>query len=201
MDISMRKIVVLSFITLDGVVQGPGGPEEDTSGGFTYGGWVTPYFDKALGEIMGKQMSGRSDLLLGRKTHEIFAAYWPQHEADWPGINDITKYVVSETLTAPEWKNTTVLKNAEEIAALKQQEGSDLQVHGSSHLIQTLLSHDLVDELWLKIFPVTVGAGKRLFGSGTMPKAFRLVDTTTTTSGVIVASYTRDGTIRTGSFS
>lgn len=197
----MRKIVVLSFITLDGVMQGPGGPEEDTSGGFTYGGWTVPYFDEALGEVMAKQMSNRSDLLLGRKTYEIFAAYWPQHEADWPGINDITKYVVSETLMTPKWQNTTVLKNAEEIATLKQQEGSDLQVHGSGNLIQTLLTRDLVDELWLKIFPVTVGSGKRMFGSGTIPGAFKLTESQTTKSGVIVASYSRDGNIKTGTFS
>lgn len=197
----MRKIIVLSFITLDGVMQAPGGPEEDISGGFMYGGWTVPYFDETVGKVMAKQMSTRSDLLLGRKTYDIFSSYWPNHETDWPGINEITKYVVSSTLTSPGWKNTVVLKNAKDIAAIKRQGESDLQVHGSSELIQTLMKHDLVDEYWLKIFPVTIGHGKRLFDQGTMPQAFKLTYSETTPSGIIVASYTRDGDIRTGSYS
>jgi dihydrofolate reductase len=198
----MRKLVVLSFITLDGVMQAPGGPAEDTSGGFNYGGWVVPFADEALGRIMGEQMSGRSDLLLGRKTFEIFASYWPRHESEWPGINEVTKYVASNTLTGLTWKNSVVLKGdlAREIGRLKRQEGPDLQVHGSSRLIQLLLAHDLVDELWLKIFPVTLGPGKRLFDGGSIPARFKLFDSRTTPGGVIVASYARDGAVETGSF-
>lgn len=197
----MRKIIVLSFITLDGVMQAPGGPEEDPSGGFTHGGWTVPYFDESAGAVMTKQMSGTYDLLLGRKTFEIFASYWPTHESDWPGINDKKKYVVSSTLTRHNWNNTVVLQHTDDIIALKNQEGPDLQVHGSSALIQTLFKHDLVDELWLKIFPVTIGSGKRLFGTGTIPAAFKLTESQTTKSGIIVASYSRAGEIKTGTFS
>lgn len=198
----MRKIVVLSFITLDGVMQAPGGPGEDTSGGFKHGGWTVPFFDESLGKIMGEQMSGRSDLLLGRKTFEIFASYWPEHENEWPGINDVTKYVASNTMSRHEWKNSIFLKGdvAGEIRKLMQQDGPDLQVHGSSRLIQTLLEHDLVDELWLKMFPITLGNGKRLFDNGPIPAKFKLLESQATPSGVIVASYARDGEIETGSF-
>ncbi|MBE7556160.1 MAG: dihydrofolate reductase family protein [Anaerolineales bacterium] len=198
----MRKIIVLSFITLDGVMQAPGGPTEDTSGNFTHGGWTVPYFDNFLGQIMGEQMSKPFDLLLGRKTFEIFASYWPQHPEEWPGINDATKYVASNTLTTHEWNKSVFLKGnvVDEIKKLKQQEGPDLQVHGSGNLIQTLLKHDLVDEFWLKIFPVTLGPGKRLFGEGTMSGAFSLHEAKTSPLGVIVASYKRAGEVKTGSF-
>ena len=198
----MRKLVVLSFITLDGVMQAPGGPTEDTSGNFTYGGWTVPYFDDFLGQIMGEQMSGPSDLLLGRKTFEIFASYWPHHEDEWPGINNATKYVASNTLTQHEWSNLVFLKGnvVDEIKQLKQQDGSDLQVHGSGNLIQTLLKHDLVDEFWLKIFPITLGKGKRLFAEGTTPAGFKLLDSKPSTSGVIIATYERAGEVKTGSF-
>ncbi len=198
----MRKISVLSFITLDGVMQGPGGPTEDTSGNFTGGGWTVPYFDEFLGEIMAEQMSKPFDLLLGRKTFEIFASYWPHHEDEWPGINDATKYVVSNTLTTHEWQKSVFLKGnvVDEIKKLKQQDGPDLQVHGSGNLIQTLLQHDLVDELWLKIFPITLGVGKRLFAEGTIPAAFTLTESKTSPSGVIIASYKRAGEVKTGSF-
>jgi dihydrofolate reductase len=198
----MRKVVVLSFITLDGVMQAPGGPTEDTSGNFTYGGWTVPYFDDFLGQIMGEQMSRPSDLLLGRKTFEIFASYWPHHEDEWPGINSVTKYVASNTLTQHEWSNSVFLKGnvVDEIKKLKQQDGPDLQVHGSGNLIQTLLKHDLVDEFWLKIFPITLGTGKRLFAEGTMPGAFTLHESKTSPRGVIVVSYKRAGEIQTGSF-
>ena len=200
----MRKIVVLSFITLDGVMQAPGGPTEDTSGDFTHGGWTVPYFqeDDFLGKVMGEQMSKPSDLLLGRKTFEIFASYWPQHESDWPGINEMTKYVVSNTLTKHEWDKTVFLKGsvADEIKELKQQDGPDLQVYGSGNLIQTLMEHDLVDEFWLKIFPVTLGNGKRLFDKGTIPAAFTLTESKTSPSGVIIASFKRAGEVKTGSF-
>jgi len=198
----MRQIIVLSFITLDGVMQAPGGPQEDTSGNFTYGGWTVPYFDDFLGQIMGEQMSKPFALLLGRKTFEIFASYWPHHEDEWPGITQATKYVVSHTLTEPEWSNSVLLKGnvADEIKQLKQQEGPDLQVHGSGQLIQTLLQQDLVDEFWLKIFPITLGTGKRLFAAGTMPGAFILHEAKTSPRGVIIASYKRAGEVQTGSF-
>ena len=200
--IPMRKIIVLSFITLDGVMQAPGGPTEDTSGGFTYGGWTVPYFDESLGEVMTEQMSRPFDLLLGRKTFEIFASYWPYHEDERAEINRATKYVPSNTLTSHEWRKTVFLKGnvAEEIKKLKGQVGPDLQVHGSGNLIQTLLKHDLIDEFWLKIFPVTLGVGKRLFGEGTMPAAYTLVESKSTPVGVIIASFKRAGEVQTGSF-
>ena len=189
----MRKVIVLSFITLDGVMQAPGGPTEDPEGGFSYGGWSVPYFDEFLGSVMEEQMSKPFDLLLGRKTFEIFASYWPHHVDEGPGINKATKYVASNTLTSHEWSKSVFLKGnvADEIKKLKQQDGPDLQVHGSGNLIQTLLKHDLVDELWLKTFPITLGQGKRLFGDGTSPAAFTLEGTTTSPSGVIIANYER----------
>ncbi|HEV2800722.1 MAG TPA: dihydrofolate reductase family protein [Pyrinomonadaceae bacterium] len=196
----MRKIVVLSFITLDGVMQAPGGPDEDTSSGFKYGGWTAPYFNEAdeeAGELMEKQMKP-ADLLLGRKTFEIFASYWPEHADMWPGINDVTKYVMSKTMEKSDWKNSVFLKSVEDIEKLKKSEGSDIQVHGSGNLAQTLLKHDLVDELWLKTFPVTLGMGKRLFGEGTIPAAFTLTDSMVTSNGVIFANYRRAGEVRTG---
>lgn len=195
----MRKLVVLSFISLDGVMQAPGGPEEDTSGGFKYGGWTAPYFDDAAGEVMQKQMKS-TDLLLGRKTFDIFAGYWPKHADVWPGINDVTKYVVSKTLKKTGWKNSVVLEGVEDIKKLKDSDGSDLQVHGSGNLIQTLLKNDLVDELWLKTFPVTLGKGKKLFESGTIPAAFTLDkdSVVVTPTGVIIANYRRAGEVKTG---
>jgi dihydrofolate reductase len=193
----MRKIIVLSFITLDGVMQAPGGPEEDTSGGFKYGGWVTPYFDEASGKIMEKQLKP-SDYLLGRKTFEIFASYWPEHNDFWPGINHGTKYVLSNTMKKSDWKNSVFFKSVADIKKLKQSEGADLQVHGSGELIQTLLKHDLVDELWLKFFPVTLGSGKHLFDDGTIPAAFTLTESSVTKSGVIFAYYKRAGKVETG---
>lgn len=193
----MRKIIVLSFITLDGIMQAPGGPEEDTSGGFEYGGWVTPYFDEEAGKVMEQQMKP-ADLLLGRKTFDIFASYWPQHADMWPGINDVKKYVLSNTIEKPDWQNSVVLKDLTEIKNLKDSDGSDLQVHGSGELIQLLLQHDLVDELWLKFFPVTIGKGKKLFDNGTIPVAFSLVDSTVTSSGVLIANYRRNGDVITG---
>jgi dihydrofolate reductase len=198
----MRRIDVLSFITLDGVMQAPGGPEEDPSGGFKYGGWTVPYFDEYAGRIMGEQMARPLDLLLGRRTFEIFASYWPYHEAEWPGINAVTKYVVSNTLTSHEWANSVFIGGdvVDRIRTLKQQEGPDLQVHGSGNLIQTLLQHDLVDELWLKIFPITLGPGKRLFADGTIPVAFALRDAQTSPKGVIIANYERAGSVSTGTF-
>lgn len=196
----MRKIIVLSFITLDGVMQAPGGPDEDTSSGFKYGGWTAPYFyeaDEAAGEFMEKQMKS-ADLLLGRKTFEIFAAYWPEHADFWPGINDVTKYVMSNTMDKSDWKNSVFLKSVDDIKKLKNSEGSDIQVHGSGNLTQSLLKHDLVDELWLKTFPITLGMGKRLFGEGTIPAAFTLTESLVTSNGVIFANYKRAGEVKTG---
>ena len=195
----MRKIIVLSFITLDGIMQAPGGPEEDTAGGFKYGGWVTPYFDDAAGKVMEKQMKP-ADLLLGRKTFEIFAGYWPAHENAWPGVNDATKYVMSGTMKKSDWKNSVFLESLADIEKLKNSKGSDIQVHGSGELIQLLLKNDLVDELWLKIFPLTLGKGKKLFAAGAVPAAFTLKGSSVTSSGVIFANYKRAGKVRTGSF-
>ncbi len=198
----MRKIIVLSFISLDGVMQAPGGPTEDTSGNFSYGGWTVPFFDEFGGQVMNEQMSQPFDLLLGRKTFEIFASYWPQHQEEGPGINKATKYVASNTLTKHAWGKTVFLKGdvVDQIKQLKQQNGPDLQVHGSGNLVQTLLEHDLIDEFWLKIFPVTLGKGKRLFDKGTIPASFELVDSKVSPSGVIIASIKRSGQVKTGSF-
>lgn len=198
----MRKIIVLSFITLDGVMQAPGGPHEDTEGGFKYGGWTVPYFDEYLGNVMTEQMRGPIDLLLGRKTFEIFASYWPDHQEEGREINEATKYVVSLTRSSHEWEKSVFIngKVADEIRKLKKEDGPDLQVHGSGELIQTLMQYDLVDEFWLKIFPVILGAGKRLFDKGTIPGAYTLVDSKTSPSGVIVATLKRAGDVQTGSF-
>ena len=198
----MRKIIVLTFITLDGVMQGPGGPTEDTSGTFTSGGWTVPYFDEFLGNSMGEQMSRPFDLLLGRKTFELFASYWPYHEDEGSGINNATKYVVSNTLTTHEWQKSVFLKGnvVDEMKKLKQQDGPDLQVHGSWNLIQTLMEHDVIDEFWLKIFPVTLGIGKRLFDTGTFPASYTLVESQTSPLGVIIATFKRAGEVKTGSF-
>lgn len=196
----MRKIIVLTFLTLDGVMQAPGRPDEDISDGFKYGGWTAPYFaeaDEAAGEFIAKYMKP-ADLLLGRKTFEFFAAYWPKHADMWPGINDVTKYVMSNTMDKSDWQSSVFLKSVDDIKELKNSEGSDLQVHGSGNLIQTLLKHDLVDELWLKTFPVTLGNGKRLFSEGTIPAAFTVTDSLVTPNGAIFANYERAGDVKTG---
>ena len=183
-------------------MQGPGGPTEDTSGNFTYGGWTVPYFDEFLGTVMAEQMSEQFDLLLGRKTFEIFASYWPHHQEEGAGINKATKYVASNTLTAHEWQKSVFLNGnvVDEINKLKGQQGPDLQVHGSGNFIQTLIENDLVDEFWLKIFPVTLGTGKHLFDKGTLPASYTLVDSKTSPTGVIVATFKRAGEVKTGSF-
>lgn len=198
----MRKIIVLSFISLDGVMQAPGGPEEDPAGGFSYGGWTVPYFDEFLGNVMSEQMGKPFDLLLGRKTFEIFASYWPLHEDEGPEINNATKYVASNTMTTHEWRKSVFLKGnvVDEIEKLKEQDGPDMQVHGSANLIQTLLKYDLVDEFWLKIFPVSLGSGKRLFGEGAIPAGFKLLHSSFSPNGVIVASYARASEVKTGTF-
>jgi len=198
----MKKIILLSFISLDGVMQAPGGPSEDPRDNFTLGGWTVPFFDEALGEIMTVQMGAPFDLLLGRKTFEIFASYWPTNEGGDNPINHAVKYVASNTLTSHPWQKTVFLKGdvPAQVRQMKQQDGPDLQVHGSGDFIQTLLKHDLVDELWLKIFPVTLGMGQRLFAGGTLPASFSLVDVQTTPSGVITANFKRAGDVVTGSF-
>jgi dihydrofolate reductase len=202
----MRKLIVLSFISLDGVMQAPGGPQEDTSGGFKYGGWTAPYFDEFAAKIMDKQIKPPFDLLLGRKTYEIFAAYWPYQNADENPVtapfNNAKKYVASKTLTKLDWSNSELIKGdvVEGVRKLKQQDGPELQVHGSGNFIQTLLKNDLVDEMLLKIFPLTLGKGKRLFAEGTIPAAMTLRESQTSPSGVIFASYERAGEVKTGSF-
>jgi dihydrofolate reductase len=196
----MRKIIVQEFITLDGIMQAPGGPEEDKSSSFKYGGWVAPYFaeaDEAAGKFMQKWMES-TDILLGRKTFEIFASYWPKHADMWPGINDVTKYVMSTTLDKSDWQNSVFLKNVDDIKKLKASEGSDIKVHGSGNLAQTLFKHDLVDELCLMTFPVMLGRGKRLFGEDGTPTAFTLTDSLVTSNGVIFANYKRAGKVKTG---
>ena len=190
----MRKIIVGSFITLDGVMQAAGGPEQ----GFDYGGWSAPYYDEVVDKIVEKQKQPAKDLLLGRKTFEIFASFFPEHEDIWPGVNDVTKYVMSNTQEKSDWKNSVFLKNVDDIKRLKKSEGSDIQVHGSGRLVQTLLKHDLVDELWLLIHPLTLGTGKKLLDNGPIPAAFSLIESTATPSGVIVANYKRAGEIKTG---
>jgi len=196
----MRKIHVLTFVTLDGVMQAPGGPEEDTSNGFRHGGWLAPYFDEAGGQEMGRQMGHDFDLLLGRHTYDIFASYWPQHTGPiGEPINKAKKFVATHRPLDTDWSGTATRLEGDVAAAvrtLKQGSGPELQVHGSRVLIQTLLEHDLVDELWLKIFPVTLGYGVKLFEGGTRPAAFETIESFTTPSGVIFARYRRAGDVR-----
>jgi dihydrofolate reductase len=198
----MRKIIVLSMISLDGVMQAPGGPEEDTSGGFKYGGWTASYGDEIFKKELEKELKP-ADYLLGRKTFEIWAGYWPEHGDFWPGINEGAKYVFSKNMKKSDplvtgWKNSVVIKNVADIKKLKNSEGADLQVWGSSELVQLLLKNDLVDELRLKIHPLTLGKGKKLFDKGTIPAAFTLMDGIVTPGGVIIANYKRAGEVKTG---
>ena len=203
----MRNIVVGTFLSLDGVMQAPGGPEEDPTGGFVHGGWSVNYWDDLMGQYMDESIAKPFDLLLGRKTYEIFAAHWP-HVTDDPmatALNRATKYVVSTTLDKVEWRNSILIRPGErdvpdQIRRLKEQDGPEIQVHGSGQLIQTLLKHDLVDRYRLMIFPVLLGSGKRLFADGTIPAGLRLVETKTSTTGVIIAVYERAGGINYGSF-
>lgn len=197
----MRKVIALEHISLDGVIQAPGGPDEDTSGGFAYGGWIASFSDEILGTALRRQMSLPFDLLLGRKTYEIWEPYWPQHGDIWPGVNPATKYVVSHTRSSGEWQPSVFLSGdiAEKVAKIKQQPGPDLHVWGSGDLLQTLIKHDLVDAFWLMIYPITLGAGKRLFADGTIPAAFKVTECMFTPSGVIVVNYERAGAITTGS--
>ena len=197
----MRKLIVLEHISLDGVIQAPGGPDEDTSGGFAYGGWISPYSDEILGTALRKQMNLPFDLLLGRKTFDIWAPFWPQHADEWPGVNTATKYVASNTLTSSEWQPSVFLSGdiPEKVAKIKGQPGPDLNVWGSSNLLQTLIKHDLVDTFWLMIYPITLGSGKRLFADGTIPAAFKVTESNVGSTGVIVVTYERAGAITTGS--
>ena len=198
----MRKIVVLSMITLDGVMQAPGGPKEDRSGGFKYGGWTAPYGDEEYGKVVQKELQP-ADYLLGRKTFKIWAGYWPDHGDFWPGINAGTKYVFSKSMKKSDplvtgWENSVVIKSVGDIKKIKNSKGRDIQVWGSSELIQLLLKNDLVDELRLKIHPLTLGKGKKIFQNGAIPAAFTLTESIVTSTGVIIASYKRAGKVKTG---
>jgi dihydrofolate reductase len=200
----MRRLVVSTFLTLDGVMQAPGGPGEDDSGGFTHGGWSVRYWDEHMGQVMGAAMSAPFDLVLGRRTYDIFAAYWPHapEEAGAKPLNDATKYVASRSRPTLEWAGSVLIEGdaAEGVAALKEGEGPELQVHGSGNLVQTLLRHDLVDEYRLWIFPLVLGSGKRLFSEGTIPSGLRLADSRVSTTGVFIGTYEPAGEVVTGSF-
>ena len=185
------------MITLDGVMQAPGGPKEDPSGGFKYGGWSEPYGDEVYSKVVQEELKP-ADYLLGRKTFSIWANYWPKHADFWPGINNGTKYVLSKTMKKSAWENSIFLKGVADIKKLKNSKGADLQVWGSSKLIQLLLKHDLVDELRLKIHPLTLGKGKKLFDNGVIPAAFTLINSIATPSGVVIVNYKRAGKVKTG---
>jgi dihydrofolate reductase len=194
----MRKIIVLSNITLDGVMQAPGAPEEDTTGNFKYGGWSAPYGDEAGGKVVQKELKHPADYLLGRITFDIWESYWPEHADFWPGINNGTKYVLSTTRKKSDWKNTVFLQNLADIKKLRNSEGPDIQVWGSSKLIQLLLKNDLVDELRLKIYPLTLGQGKKLFDNSAIPARFTMTESVVTSTGVVIAGYKKDGPVKTG---
>src|SRR3989441_10272194 len=198
----MRKIIVLEHISLDGVIQAPGGAEGDTTDGFGYGGLAAPYSDDVIGTGLRKQMNMPFDLLLGRKTFDIWASFWPQHADVWPGVNTATKYVASNTMTSHEWQPSVFLNGdiAERVAKLKQEQGPDLHVWGSGNLLQTPIKHGLAEEYWLMIYPLTLGAGKRLFADGTIPAAFKVTESIVGSNGVIVVNYERAGAVSTGSF-
>ena len=210
----MRKIVAAAFVSLDGVMQAPGGPEEDPTGGFKFGGWTAAYWDAALAEFVGGYFSSPFDLLLGRKTYDIFAAHWPyigNSEASKVGplemeiartFNRVTKYVATHSPATLTWQNSQALGSdiVASLRALKKQDGPHLLIQGSSNLVQTLLAHDLIDEFRLLIYPLVLGKGKRLFGEGTMPGAFKLVNSGVSPSGVLTATYERAGDVRKGSF-
>ncbi len=194
----MRKVIVLEHVSLDGVIQAPGGPDEDTSGGFAYGGWIASYSDALLGTALRKQMNKPFDLLLGRRTFEIWAPYWPHHADAWPGVNTATKYVASNTIASSTWQPSVFLNGdiAEKVAQIKHQPGPDLNVWGSGNLIQTLMQHDLIDAFWLMIYPITLGAGKRLFAAGTLPAAFTVTDSLVNSKGVMAVNYERARDVR-----
>ncbi|MEV8364029.1 dihydrofolate reductase family protein [Streptomyces niveus] len=199
----MRKLMITTFVSLDGVMQGPGGSDEDRDGGFEHGGWSVPHFGPDLIQRMTDLVQRADALLVGRKTYDIFAATWPLAEADDPigsKMNSVRKYVASRTLDAVSWQNSTLLTGdaAEAVARLKQEGDGEIQVHGSGDLIQTLIAHDLVDEFHVLVFPVLVGSGKRLFGRGTVPAGLKLVDTARSESGVVISTYARAGKVEYG---
>jgi dihydrofolate reductase len=200
----MRKLIVQTFLTLDGVMQAPGGPEEDDSGGFAHGGWSVNYWDEQMGQVMDEATSTPFAMVLGRKTYDIMAAYWPHapEETGAKTFNDATKYVASRNHPRLEWSNSVLIEGdaAEGLTALKQEDGPELQVHGSGNLIQTLLRHNLVDEFRLWVFPLVIGSGKRLFAEGTIPSGLKLVDSKVSTTGVVMGTYESAGEIVTGSF-
>jgi dihydrofolate reductase len=200
----MRKLLVTTFVTLDGVMQAPGGPGEDDSGGFAYGGWSVNYWDDKMNEVMAEAVSRPFAMVLGRRTYDVMAAFWPTapEEAGSKVFNEATKYVASRGRPTLEWSNSVLIEGdaADGLAALKQEDGPELQVHGSANLIQSLLRKNIVDEFRLWVFPVVVGKGKRLFGDGTMPSGFKLVDSTVATTGVVIGTYQPTGEIQTGSF-
>jgi dihydrofolate reductase len=196
----MRRITVLEHITLDGVIQGGGGPEEDTSNGFAYGGWCAPFDDDVIGAEVKKMLDLPIDLLLGRKTFDIWKEFWPQHGDIWPHVNTATKYVASNTMTSAEWQPSVFLNGdvTKKVAELKQGEGPDLHIWGSGNLLQTLMKHDLIDNFWLMIYPITLGQGKKLFADGTIPARFKVTQTTVGSTGVILVNYERNGAVQTG---
>lgn len=195
----MRKIIVIEFISLDGVIQAPGGKDEDISGGFKSGGWIAPHMDEVLGKSLDERMKGSFDLLLGRKTFDIWAGHWPHHGDEWPAVNQVTKYVASNSVKEHQWKPSVFIGGNTESALrrIKSEDGPDLHVWGSADFAQTLLRHDLVDTLSLKIFPVTLGPGKRLFEGGSVPAAWKVVKSVVTSKGVILVDYQRDGELQT----
>jgi dihydrofolate reductase len=197
----MRKITVLEFMTLDGVMQAPGGPEEDSSESFNFGGWQAPYKDSLVGEVAQKELEEPVEYLLGRKTFEIWADYWPKHADIWPGINNSMKYVLSTTLKETDWENTKFINSIEDIKNLKASDGPNIQVWGSSQLVHLLLENDLVDELRLMTYPLILGEGKKVFADGAAPSAFELLESKTGSTGVIVAWYKRAGEVKTGTVS
>ncbi len=194
----MRKITVLEFMTLDGVMQAPGGPEEDPESSFAYGGWQAPYDDDILGEVADKEMKQPVEYLLGRKTFDIWASYWPKHADFWPGINDGMKYVLSTTSSETDWKNTTFIHTVDDIKKLKETDGPDLQVWGSSELVHLLLEHDLVDEMRLMTHPVVLGQGKKVFADGAASRVFTLTGSKVGSKGIVVTWYSRAGNVETG---
>jgi dihydrofolate reductase len=200
----MRKVIAATFVSLDGVMQAPGGPEEDTAGGFKFGGWTFHYWDEVMGEAMGATFNAPFELLLGRKTYDIFAAHWPYIEGGDPiaeSFNAVTKYVATRSDRPLTWKNSVALRDAAaDVARLKQQDGPVLLIQGSSELIQTLLAKDLIDEFRLLVFPVVLGGGKKLFGKGSQPIGLKLLETKASTTGVIMSTYVRAGEVTTGSF-
>ena len=200
----MRKLIVTAFLSLDGVVQAPGGPGEDEDGGFTLGGWTVPYFDETVGAAMGELMGKPFDLLLGRRTYDVFAGFWPTASEDEGAgpLNAATKYVASRSRPALDWQHSQLLEGdvPQAVAALKEQDGPELQVHGSGTLVQTLLQHGLVDEWHLLTFPVVLGSGKRLFGEGALPRSLEVLSTSVSGTGVVITRYASAGEVRTGTF-